>query len=347
MDLAQREGILYRIFSGTTRLLIDGTRYIFKNPSAEDKYTAQEMYQQEIKRNRYENWHTKKTVLNFLHEEDIFTQEDEDRLKKMEDDIEELKFQLFTSMLNAEKSKFIRLTLSRTRTIMSNLLSAKGCLDHTTKEGYASLVKTQYLTGRSLFGEDGERLSEEDYTPELIEKVMVEVSRSSVSQAALRELARSEPWRAYWGSSGKQGVFSGIPIDYTEDQRGLILYSKMYDGAYEHPECPDDDVINDDDLFDGWMIHQRKQREGDKKKKSIESSINEKQKNAEELYVMSPNTKEANKINELNTPAAKNKRKRRDINLRKKGTMREAELPDKKQEIIMQANRQFAEKFKG
>jgi hypothetical protein len=347
MDLAQREGILYRIFSGTTRLLIDGKRYIFKNPTAEDKYTAQEMYQQEIKRNRYENWHTKKTVLNFLQEQDIFTQEDEDRLKKMEDDIEELKFQLFTSMLNVEKSKFIRLTLSRTRTIMSNLISAKGCLDHTTKEGYASLVKTQYLTSRSLFDEDSERLPNSACAPELIEKAMLEVSRSSVSQAELRELARSEPWRAYWGSSGKQGVFSGIPIDYTEDQRSLILYSKMYDGAYEHPECPDDDVINDDDLFDGWMIHQRRQREGDKKKKSIEASINEKQRNAEELYVVAPDTKEANKINELNSPSAKNKRRRRDINLRKKGTMREAELPDKKQEIIMQANRQFADKFKG
>ena len=346
MDLAQREGILYRIFSGTTRLLIDGKRYIFKNPSAEEKYTAQEMYQLEIKRNRYENWHTKKTVLNFLHEEDIFTQEVEDALKKMEDDIEELTFQLFTSMLNAEKSKFVRLTLSRTRTAMSNLLSAKGCLDHTTKEGYASLVKTQYLTSRSLFNENSDRLSNDGCTPELIEKTMIEVANSSVSQSELRELARSEPWRAYWGSSGKQNVFSGIPIDYTEDQRSLVLYSKMYDGAYEHPECPDDEVIDDDDLFDGWMIHQRREREGDKKKKSIEASINEKQKNAQELYVVAPDTKEANKINELNTPAAKNTRKRRDINLRKKGTLREAELPDKKQEIIMQANRQFADKFK-
>jgi hypothetical protein len=33
--------------------------------------------------------------------------------------------------------------------------------------------------------------------------------------------------------------------------------------------------------------------------------------------------------------------------LRRKGELREAELPDKKQEIIMQANRQWADKLKG
>ena len=63
--------------------------------------------------------------------------------------------------------------------------------------------------------------------------------------------------------------------------------------------------------------------------------------------MFAPTSKDANKINDLNTPEAKARRKRRDLLLRKKGELREAELPDKKQEIIMQANRQWADKFKG
>ena len=63
--------------------------------------------------------------------------------------------------------------------------------------------------------------------------------------------------------------------------------------------------------------------------------------------MFAPTSTDANKINDLNTPEAKARRKRRDLLLRKKGELREAELPDKKQQIIMQANKQWAEKFKG
>ena len=345
MDLAKRELLLYRIFSGFVRFHIDDTVYIFKSPTAEDRYLAQEIYEEEVKSNRYENWHTKKTILKFLQQQQIFTEEDEEKLDKMEDDIEDLKHKLFTSMLNTEKSNFIRLTLQRTREYMSGLVAAKTCLDHTTVEGYASLLKTQFLTRRCLHYEDGRNL--EDCPSDFLEKAMSQIAIKTIGQAELRELARTEPWRGYWGASNKQGIFEGLPINYNEDQRSLVLYSKMYDGAYEHPESPEDEVINDDDLFDGWMIHQRKERENTKNKKSIESSINEKQRNAEELYVFAPSTKDANKINDLNTPEAKARRKRRDLLLRKKGELREAELPDKKQEIIMQANRQWADKLKG
>ena len=280
-----------------------------------------------------------------VQQQQIFTEEDEEKLDKMEDDIEDLNHKLFTSMLNTEKSNFIRLTLQRTREYMSGLVAAKTCLDHTTVEGYASLLKTQFLTRRCLYHEDGRNL--EECPSDFLEKAMSQIAIKTIGQAELRELARTEPWRGYWGASNKQGIFEGLPINYNEDQRSLVLYSKMYDGAYEHPESPEDEVINDDDLFDGWMIHQRKERENTKTKKNIESSINEKQRNAEELYVFAPSTKDANKINDLNTPEAKARRKRRDLLLRKKGELREAELPDKKQEIIMQANRQWADKLKG
>ena len=74
MDLAKRELLLYRIFSGFVRFRIDNTVYIFKSPTAEDRYLAQEIYEEEVKSNRYENWHTKKTILKFLHQQEIFTE---------------------------------------------------------------------------------------------------------------------------------------------------------------------------------------------------------------------------------------------------------------------------------
>ena len=67
------------------------------------------------------------------------------------------------------------------------------------------------------------------------------------------------------------------------------MYSKLYDGAYEHPECPEDSVIQDDDMFDGWMIFQRRKREKSKTAKQVDSVIGAKQREAEELFIPSPN----------------------------------------------------------
>ena len=65
---------------------------------------------------------------------------------------------------------------------------------------------------------------------------------------------------------GKEEMF-GIPsCDLSDDQKSVILYSRMYDSAYESPDRPTDEVIEDNDMFDGWMAKGR--READKERKS-------------------------------------------------------------------------------
>jgi hypothetical protein len=349
MDLSARELLLHRIFSGIHVADIEGVDYIVKSPTKFDKYKASQVYIQSVYENRYNSWYTKKTVLGLLENEDIFLPKDEEKLEKMVKDLEELKLQLFQSLLNAEKMKFVRKSLDRVKTLISILTSAKHSLDYLTVEGFSSLQKSQYLVARTLFYENGERVFSDNYKTEdtdgMIEKVILHVGNHQADHLMLRELARTEPWRNYWGSN-KQDIFGGPAIDLTDEQRSLILYSKMYDGAYEHPECPEDNVIEDDDLFDGWMIFEKRKREKAKTQKQVSNIVGAKQKNAEELFIPTPDQTHAQKIHNMNTLEGKVKRAQREKVISKVGKARDSQFPDRKQQIITQANREFAEKVR-
>lgn len=332
-----------------TIIKIKNVSYILKHPTRLDRYKALELYKDTIYFNRYENWYNKKTILRLLEQNEIFLPEDDEKLKRLDKDEESLKVKLFESVLDAAKQKFIRESLSRVRALRQRLTSEKHCLDYLTIEGYCSLVKNQYLVSKTLFYEDGSPVFTEDYLMEdqqsLIESVLFEKSNASADIKQIRELSRSEPWRGYWGVS-KENIFGEPIADLTDEQRNLVLYSKMYDSAYEHPECPSDEIVNDDDMFDGWMIHQKKEREAQKTKKDVSSLIGEKQRNAEELYLMAPTEDSAKKIDSMNTREAQLKRRLRDNKIKKMGQVSESNLPDKRQQIQMQANREWAQQVR-
>ena len=75
------------------------------------------------------------------------------------------------------------------------------------------------------------------------------------------------------------------------------MYSKMYDNAYQNPDCPPDEVIEDDDMFDGWMISERREREKNKKKKNLDKVTDQK---GDEIFVMADSPEDADDIVDVN-----------------------------------------------
>ena len=53
----------------------------------------------------------------------------------------------------------------------------------------------------------------------------------------------------------------------------LCSFSRMYDSVYKNTECPSDDVIQDDDMLDGWFIQQTKEQEERQKEKLSEDKL--------------------------------------------------------------------------
>lgn len=93
---------------------------------------------------------------------------------------------------------------------------------------------------------------------------------------SIRQIARSIEWRMFWTLSRENlpSLFGRCVGDITFNQRLLVYWSRVYDSAFETPEPPEKDVIEDDDLFDQWLanrdLSRKEEKDGDKTKKHAE-----------------------------------------------------------------------------
>jgi pyruvate/2-oxoglutarate dehydrogenase complex dihydrolipoamide dehydrogenase (E3) component len=143
-------------------------------------------------------------------------------------------------------------------------------------------------------------------------------------------------------------LFGKPTINWTDEQKTLVVISKMYDSAYEHPECPPESVIQDDDMFDGWMIIQRREHEKNKDKNRNEKILKDKKLgNAKEVFLVANSKEEAQNIYSLNNANSRNTiKERQNIILHTGSEVSETDLPDVKRELVMQQNRQFLQSRK-
>lgn len=132
-------------------------------------------------------------------------------------------------------------------------------------------------------------------------------------------------------------MFCQYTIDLTDEQRSLLNISKMYDSIYEHPECPEERVIADDDMLDGWMIIQRKNAERSKKQKSL--SNNDKINNASEVFLMTETKDDIKNVLDLNTEEGRMilQEKTRFISQNSDKTIEDFDLPNVQRELLMRA----------
>jgi hypothetical protein len=163
------------------------------------------------------------------------------------------------------------------------------------------------------------------------------VGSNLISIEDYKNVARSEQWKAVWNSN-KNNLFNKSAYDLSDEQKTLISISNMYDRIYEHPECPGDDVINDDDILDGWMIYQR--NKADKiKKQNIAQEIANKHKNAKEIFIVA-DKEDVNDIFDLNSSVSSSIiKQRRGLIRNSKEGVDEVNLPDVQMELLQKINK--------
>ena len=117
----------------------------------------------------------------------------------------------------------------------------------------------------------------------------------------------------------------------------------MYDSISESIEAPSENIINDDDALDGWLITQRRKRETEKNEKEVQGKIaNEKIANSAEVFVMARTKEDDSKVDEVNTLTAKKIKDSRTNYIHAKGSeVQQGEFKDVKMSINQQSNSQF------
>ena len=108
----------------------------------------------------------------------------------------------------------------------------------------------------------------------------------------------------------------------------------MYDKIYEHPESPSEEIIEDDDALDGWMIYNQQEIKKQKQEKGVDSMMSEKVRNSSEVFLMAGNDKQqAQDILSLNSQIGLDKIKSRFAATKDGKVVQDSELPDVKGEI--------------
>jgi hypothetical protein len=172
------------------------------------------------------------------------------------------------------------------------------------------------------------------------------INENNIDMSLFRKIARSDLWRNYW-SANKNNVFDRAGLEMTDEQKTLTILSKMYDSAQEHPECPPDNVFEDDDMFDGWLISQRREIEKSKSKSRTEKLLGDKKiGNAQEVFLVANSKEEAQAIYDLNDDTHKHIIKERNAFIQNHTEVKDSELPDIRRDLQVETNEQFKNKFK-
>lgn len=350
MEQVELDNILYSILYGTYYINYNNIKYSCVPNTLQDKYEASVIYNQVMQDIRYEEMLTWEEAQRIFELTGKWTNQDEAGLKDLDKMVENTKLQMYLNYTNPISVEQLRKKLKQIQSGIMRSNQTKYKLYHATKEAHAENIRSEFLIAMSIRDNCDNKLynidSFWDANNALIQ--IASEQRPIFAMEKIRKIARSEPWRSMW--IGRKGDAIGNPsVDWTEYQRMLCSYSKMYDNVYESTECPVDEVIEDDDLLDGWFIKQRKDRDEAKQEKSTDHHFgNHKGKGRQELFVMARNQDEVNNILNQNDASGKAVIETRKQVIRNAGSqgVKEQEMPDVKRDLQMQAVQEMREKLR-
>ena len=348
------EKIFNQILSGYLKFQYNGAYFKLAYPPIDCRYEADIIHDNILELAELNGLFDEEELLDFLYENDIWSDKKEKQLESLKKDIEEFKVKMYGLTLKTTEREVARKALRLAEKTATNLSKERHSYDYVSSMGAAKIAKENYLVLSSLQDNFGNYIFNNNIIDEPSDILMPLVSfyhKNRVLDKDIRVVARTDPWRTSWVlSKDVHQIFGKLVYNLTEEQRILCSFSKMYDNIYESPECPHESVISDDDLLDGWLIIQHRKRDKEQNTKVVEEKIgyNPKIKNADEVYVFADTQQDAKKIEDMNDIGAKVIKQQR-MNAIKKagGQINEEALPDMRQKFFQEAHKMTVDKLKG
>ena len=339
---------LSRILSGYLVFLYNNQLYKLIYPDINIRYNA-EIYVQEIYDTiKYNDWINEDDILGYLINIGLWPHNGDDILKKLETQIEDNKVDQYKNFINPAKIKTLKRTLSNIKRTYNRYYNTRHSMDQFTTSGYTDLLKNYYILVNSLYDNNNNlvfnSIENSDYN--LLNHLTSVISDYSIEMSTYRTIARSEQWKNYWNANS-DNLFGKPTIHWTDEQKTLVVITKMYDSAFSHPECPQEKIINDDDMFDGWLIYQKRESDQIKNKNRTEKLLVGKGLDkANEVYIMAQSNDEVQNIHDLNNASSKFIIKERNDYIANAKEVEDSKLPDIAREILVKSNEQFKNNFR-
>jgi hypothetical protein len=339
MDFNKREQILRRITSRTLYCTVkykhDNFDVVFKDPSLSILAESDWIYNKIFNRSTKEDGlFTLEESYKLLTEKGLWNDKLQKELETIKSDIEKLNSRLPELRFKKSEERTAKAAIEKAKKRFIELETIRNQLYSSTAEYLSDMGRKKFIVSKITEIKDRSLLEEPAFLDVLVYYYYKE---NGISEPEIREIARTDPWRLYWTVSKGTGthLFPHSSVEMTDLQYLLLLWTKVYDFAFESSNRPSDEVINDDTKFDAWYKAEADRINKENQKRQVENSAN--LISGQEVFI--PSDKEgAKEVYSLNDPIAKGIIATREKVINEKGQLEHTQLPDVKQDLIMKVN---------
>lgn len=345
MKQHEREYFIAKIRNGFFTLNREGLKLKIFSPKLEDDVELNEAYLRAYSDAFEEGVMNEDEMLVWMKEKGLWSSEEEDRIKGLQDDLEKLRIEIYTSRYrDGWLVKEIRMGIRKGEEQLRDQIEKKGQFASNTCEGIAGIERARLTIRKNTY------LNNEPYDFELIDvdTALSVYNTSFMSEVQVRELVINDPWKLIWYMKDVEGyrLFVDHERELTPDQKNIIIWSRMYDSVSESLEAPSDDVVADHDMLDGWFLVQKRNREKERSDKEFEKDHGN-MADAGEVFVVTKDAKNTRRVKDMNDLGAKMTIKEREAFMASKDRPVQAgEFRDAKLDKQTQSNEMVKNKFR-
>tara|TARA_R110000751_G_scaffold46368_7_gene104409 strand:+ start:1877 stop:2701 length:825 start_codon:yes stop_codon:yes gene_type:complete len=175
------------------------------------------------------------------------------------------------------------------------------------KETASFLINEQY----KFFIHSAEQIATYAKNKKICEKYDLDEAPERLDEEVIRKVAKSYEWVALKNAGFVFDVFSVNSIE-------LVNWGRRYDNIRQHPECPEEDVFEDDDMLDGWTSYIANK----------EDDTPENDSGGAETFTIANSPEDVKRIQERNSPEVRFMMKLREEKM-KQGEVEDKDFADK------------------
>lgn len=333
-DEAALEKRLYELIASKRLLLTSKGMVWFHFTTIEDRIVSRNLYDIKLAQCKAQDIPTSEEMLELYIQQGLWDEAKDKNIEVLPSMIEEVQDRLVGEKNRVKRQKLER-WLDSLNIRYTELLQDRNTRVANSAEFIAHDHSTLYLVWASVHDLHGNRLWETfddmqtdhesvDYINELVELYLFNMG--DMDESEIRYLARSTVWRVRWSTyqNSASELFGRVAKNLSNDQFMLIYWSQVYDSVYESFERPPEDIINNDEALDRWLLQENEKRKreiGQRFYGKSDTKENSKINNASEVFkvvtgeydddgVYRPYTPEerhekVEKIKNLNSPRAR------------------------------------------
>jgi len=346
MKQHEREFFINTIRSGNIYIRHKDVSLVIKPVNYLQSIEAYHVYTKSYDEALQDGLMTEDDIEEMMMEKGLWTPDDEAAVKRIQDDLERLRVEIFKNHHIPSKRETIRRYIRAAEKGLLDKTNEKQLYFSNTCEGIAATDRLCWVLSNTTYLDD--KIYSFDHLS--LDYILIKWRENQLDDSTIRELARNEPWRSLWIMKDKidiQLFFNDRDASLTDNQKHLVIWSKMYDNVQESIDAPIQSVMEDDDALDGWFIVQNRKREAERKEREFEEKSNSKIKNSSEVFVVAADDEDAGSIENMNSHQSKMIKKERASVINQTGNATQNQFLDEKMKLQRQSNESFRNRSKG